>query len=267
MKKILMLLVAAVFIFAMGCAQQQEAAGQPTDGTQPSAGEAQQEETVQPEPPQAETAGDAQESKDVRLVREMMELDYANMTVAAFNEAIQEICEKADTNIFEVIANLYDGGLPHDRGLEVFMDTTLDYSSQQIFGEPVHLGNVMYMTLPGVTAKELAQKKAEMDTETWDVYFDENIADIQIRGTLFYEIEYGITDPKVLPVEQRDSRLNAVREGIEEFVLGMEEAEIEADTAWQAIETKLAQMTGEYSDDDMTVKCRVQNLERMEDLD
>ncbi|MGI6153202.1 MAG: hypothetical protein ACOYJB_05115 [Christensenellaceae bacterium] len=214
------------------------------------------------------------EDASVQLIRSMMELDYAAMTVAEFNETIQQMCENEGTSVFEVISDAYDhfavydesgefsGTKYSDIGLETFMQTTLDYSAQEIFGEPVHLDSVMYMTLPGKTAMETYRLMVQMQSAEWDSFYNENIADLTIYPILSYAVERNIPDPQTTLVAERDSRINNVRDSIRTFLLEMDEQAAMADNLQHVLEAKLQTISDEYSDSDISVLCTIQGLER-----
>lgn len=141
------------------------------------------------------TSDATQAQKAVQLVQDMMALDYNNMTVTAFNETIQQICTDAGTDIFAVIADAYDDYLDFDRELDTFMRTTLNYSSQQLFGEPVHIGTASYMATPNTTAREMLEIENSMSAREWDKYFDGIIGEIEVLVVVHYEIAFEMTDP------------------------------------------------------------------------
>lgn len=214
------------------------------------------------------------EDKSVKIIRSMMELNYASMTVAEFNETIQTLCADADTTVFEVISNAYDhysvyddSGefmyyLFSDHSLETFMQTTLSYSAQEIFGEPVHLGNIMYMTMPNMTAMEVSQKREQMQPDEWERYFEEHIADISVFPVLSYAIEANIQDPGAIMVSERDSKINDIHSAIKEFLLGLDAEAVMAETLEDDILAEFERLSTMYSDDKMMVECRIQSIER-----
>jgi|GEM_PF-4193019 len=214
------------------------------------------------------------EDESVRLIRSMMELDYASMTVAEFNESIQTLCADADTNVFEVISDAYDHFAVYnesgefmytmfgDSGLKTFMQTTLSYSAQEIFGEPIYLGSISYMTMPNMTAMELSQKREQMRTDEWERYFEEIIANISVFPVLSYEVEANTQDPGAILVSERDSKINDIHSSIKDFLLSMDTEAVMAVTLEDDILAELDRLSAMYSDDKMTVECRVQSIER-----
>lgn len=216
------------------------------------------------------------EGESVQLIRAMMCLDYASMTVAEFNEKIQAMCAEAGTTIFEVLSDVYDHYAVYDEegefvatvfsdyDLEVFMETTLSYSAQEIFGEPVHLGSVMYMTLPGYTAKELYQKKEQMSFDEWDSFFEEHIAEINIFPTLFYSIEADIANAEKLLISDRDGKLNDAQESIISFFVGLDEDVARAANIEDVVRLELEKISAQKSDISMSLICGIQGLEREE---
>lgn len=214
------------------------------------------------------------EGQSVQIIRSMMELEYSSMTVTEFNETIQLLCKDADTNVFEVISDAYDHYSVYDEtgeflsvtftdsNLESFMETTLSYSSAEIFGEPSHMGSVVYMKTPNMTAAELSQKRNLMTTEEWDLYFQDNIADISIYLVLSYVIEATTPDSQNILVSERDSRLNNIHAAIETFVFNMDTESASADTFEDDVLNEFERISMMYSDDKMTVECEVQGVER-----
>ncbi|MDL2238009.1 YobA family protein [Christensenellaceae bacterium OttesenSCG-928-K19] len=214
------------------------------------------------------------EDESVQIIRSMMNLDLTSMTVADFNERIQAMCVEADTNVFEVISDAFDqfgvyddtgefvGTVFSDRELETFMQTTLSYSAQEIFGEPAHLGSIMYMTLPGFTAKELHQKKEQMSFDEWNSFFEEHIAEINTWPVLFYSIEADIANPDTLLVSDRDSRIDDTHAAIIDFVIEMDEETAKADNMEDIVNTEFEKISDQQSDSQISIKCSMQGLER-----
>ncbi len=208
------------------------------------------------------------------IVRKMMELDYTSMHVAEFNRSIEELCNASGTNIFEVIAALYDrylvddvgNGLQYmlfpDVGLETFVDTTLEYSAQELFGEPVIQDQVSYQTMPSMTAADLAKKKQSMPPDEWAAFFQEHIAEINVFPVLSYSIEFLLPHPESLTVAERDSRLNHVRSGVRDYLLALSPEAVQAESLESDLSAELDRLSIAQSDDDMTIICTVQGLER-----
>lgn len=225
-----------------------------------------------PSPAGADTA--VNENASVQLIHSMMALDYRSMTVSQFNEDIQALCADAGTTVFQVISDVYDHFSVYDedgvfvdtifpdRELESFVQTTLEYSAQEIFQEPVHTGSIMYMTMPGVTATELHGKKEEMPREEWNRFFEENIGDISIFPVLTYSITEAISDPETLLIAERDDRLNDTQASIANFFLGMDPEDALEETLWDRIESEFDSISAEHSDDKITISCQIQGLER-----
>lgn len=154
------------------------------------------------------------EGQSVQIIRSIMELDYSSMSVTEFNEAIQMLCKDADTTVFDVMSDAYDHFSVYDESgefvsvtftdedLESFMRTTLSYSAAEIFGEPVHMGNIMYMTMPNMTAEEFSLKREQMATDEWERFYQDNIANISIFPILSYEIVADIPDFQALLVSE-----------------------------------------------------------------
>lgn len=203
----------------------------------------------------------------IAIIEEMMALDYSEMTVTEFNEAIVELCEKQEQNIFAVIADAYDRQDTFERGFNAFMRSTLNYSSQEIFGEPVYIGHAAYITARGVTAAEMLQKEQEMDAAEYSSYIDGMIADIDLYVTILYNIEYDIADADTLLVAQRDSTLNGARAAIDEFVVGLSEEEILAGDIEQVLAARFEELSRQYSSEAMTVRYVMQDYENGIDED
>ena len=213
-------------------------------------------------------------AEPVRIIRSMMGLDYPSMTVADFNKSIQTICTEAHTDIFEVIVDAYDhfgvyddagefvGTVFSDRDIEHFVNSTLSYSAQEIFGEPVHLGNIAYMTLPGFTAKELYEKKEQMSFDEWNIFFEEHIAEICTWPVLSYAIKVDIATPDTLLVSERDGNINAAQASIINFFVSMDKETAMANNLWDILEVEFATISTEQSNAGMSVSCRIQGLER-----
>lgn len=251
-------------------------------GSEPDAGTSQAEAATSAGTPEVSSAsqdassaaGDAPASDgasaatadSLALVEQMMTLDYQNLTVEEFNQAIVQICDKADTNIFQVIADVYDQPEPLDRDTGAFMHSTLEYSAQQLFGEPVYLGSVSYILTAGETAAGMLQKQQEMEPAAWDAYFDSVLGDITTYNTAFYEVDFNVLHPGQLLVAQRDDRLNALRAGMEEYVTGMSPEEMEAEGAADSITARLEELAAAGTDPDMELTARLQNLERSAEM-
>ncbi|MDL2294434.1 hypothetical protein LJC60_07380 [Ruminococcaceae bacterium OttesenSCG-928-D13] len=216
------------------------------------------------------------EDESVQLIRSMMSLDYSSMTISDFNETIQAKCADADTDIFQVISDVYDhftvyddagefvGTVFTDRELEAFMETTLAYSAQEIFGEPVHLFNISYMTTPDLTAKQLYQMKEQMSFDEWNAFFEEHIAEINTFPAFFYSIEVEIADPDTLLVSERDSRINDARASIVSYFIELDKETAAAETLWDTLALELEAISAKYSDSHISVECSVHELEELE---
>lgn len=214
------------------------------------------------------------EDKSVQIIRSMMELDYPSMTVTAFNEAILMLCTNADTTVFEVISDAYEHFSVYDesgefisimfkdRDLESFMQTTLSYSAAEIFGEPVHMGSVTYMTMPDMTATELSQKRMQMQPDEWERFYEQNIADISIFPVLSYEIKADIPEPGTLLVSERDDKLDDIHTSIQAFLLGLDAERASAEALEDDVLAEFERLSAIYSDDKMAVECQIQSIER-----
>lgn len=236
----------------------------------------------QSEPPkQTETTSTAadtnvnnlNEDPSVQIIRSIMELDYSSMTVAEFNETIQLLCENEDTNIFEVMSDAYDYFTAYndsgefisvtinDHNLESFIQTTLTYSAAEIFNEPVHMGSVIYMTMPDITAKELSLKIEQMSLDDWDRFYEENISEISIFPALSYLIEADIPDSNALLLSERDGRLNEIHIAIKDYFLGLDTETVSSETLEENLLLEFERLSVFYSDEKIGVKCLIQDIE------
>lgn len=266
MKRIVLLLAMMIIgvWLAAGC----------TDGDLPVSSSAPQASKA-PETISSDAASNATDEKDaVQLVRSMMELDYADMSIADFNQTIQQICSEADTTIFDAISYTYDhyavyddagvytGTIFTDRELESFFKTTLSYSSQEIFEEPIHMGSIMYMTMPDMTALELDAKKEAMQPEEWERYFDENIQEINVFPVLSYEIEAVVQDEKSVTVFERDERINGIHSAIKAYFLGLAPEAAASESLEQELSAEFEALSAGNSDEKISIQCRIQAIER-----
>lgn len=269
MKRMVLLLAMMIMglCLAAGC----------TDGDLPVSSSAPQI-SKSPDTISSDITSDAAIEKDaVQLIRSMMELDYADMSVADFNQAIQQICADADTTVFDAISYTYDyyavyddtgvytGAVFTDRDLERFFKTTLSYSSQEIFGEPVHMDSIMYMTTPDMTALELDEKKEAMQPEEWDHYFNENIQKFNMFPVLSYEIEAVVQDEASVTVSERDSRIDGIHSAIKEYFLGLTPEAAASETLEEELTAEFERLSVRNSDEKISIECRIQAVER--DLD
>lgn len=214
------------------------------------------------------------EGASVLCIREMMALDTASMTVADFNEAIQALSAAAGMSVFEAISDAYahyvvfdDGGEYMgtrftDPALEAFMDTTLSYSAQEIFGEPVHLGSVMRMTMPGMTAPALAEMRDGMTAAEWDGFFEENIAEIRVFPVVTYAIEAVLADPGTLLVAERDGRINEAHARIAALVLGLDEGTAGSAGLTELLAAEFDAISADLSDEKIAMACQLQGVEQ-----
>lgn len=216
------------------------------------------------------------EGESVKLIRTMMALDYASMSVAEFNETIQTMCTDAGTTVFEVISAAYDHFFVSDDSgefmyflftdpeLEAFMETTLEYSAQEIFGEPVHQKTVFYMTMPGMSAADMSKKHEQMRPDEWAQYVEENLADIRTLAVLLYTIEADIPNPESITVAERDAKINDTHATIQDSFLRMSPEAVLDDSLEPTLSAMFETLSAVYSDDKMSVGCQILSLERDE---
>ena len=263
MKKRIHILIFALLICLMitGCASQ----SQSPSSLEPSSPDTQSDGS--------QSASVVNEDESVRLIRSMMGLDFVSMTVASFNETIQAMCAEANTTVFDVIPDVYDhfavyddtgdfvGTVFTDRELETFIETTLEYSAQEISGEPVHLFNVAYMTMPDLSAKELYQMKEQMSFDEWNAFFEEHIAEMNTFPAFFYSIEVGLADPDTLLVSDRDSRINDAQTSIVNYYIELDEETVAAEIFLDTLAFEIEAISEKHSDSHITIKCSVEELE------
>ncbi|NLW79265.1 MAG: hypothetical protein GXY32_07650 [Ruminococcaceae bacterium] len=113
-----------------------------------------------------------------------------------------------------------------------------------------------------MTAVEVAQKKDEMPADEWDRFFDANIQDITVFPIVSYEIEATISNSETLLVSERDGRLNDIHAAIKAFLLEMKPETAAADTLEADVLAEFERLSALYSDDQITVDCRIQSIER-----
>lgn len=201
--------------------------------------------------------------ESIALVRSMMALDYEGMSVAAFNDEIQRISDDAGKNFFEVVANAYEGYEGFDKELDDFIRSTIEYSAQDIFGEPVYMGNASYRTTRSVTAADMLEKQRQMEPAAFSAYLDGILADIDIYTTVFYTLEFTIVDGEALLVSQRDAQLNGARAAVEDYVAGLSEDEIQAEDAKTRIAGQLEAIAAEYSSAGMGLRGELTSFESL----
>ena len=209
------------------------------------------------------------------LARSMMELDYKTMTVTEFNATIEKLCDDAGATVPGVYADVAeefrlpgdDHGPPryNDAKLEDFMTDTLLYSSIEIHAAhanqtAAHSNTIMYITVPGMTAKETAAI-LEGDAEEAMRFTEDNAAVLNIYPLLIYNVEWDIHNMDAITVAERDSRINDIHSEIKEYWLGMSLEEIASETLESEIAAEFARISQAYSDDKMTIDCVIQSIE------
>ncbi|MFV0399726.1 MAG: hypothetical protein ACK5LX_03785 [Oscillospiraceae bacterium] len=214
----------------------------------------------------------------VKLIREIMALDYQSMTVADFNSKITQMCEAEGTSIFAAMSDSYDhyttyddesnfaGIVFADPAMEAFIDTTLSYSSQEIFGEPVLSTSADYMTMKGMTAAEVLDKKREMGTEGWNEYFNNHLEDSELYISLYYTIENIIPDPSAITVAERDEAIDGVRIGMQDAFVELTEEAAQSDSLKESLQEKLDWLAGQYGSDTMQLVCKVDMVQNADGL-
>lgn len=221
------------------------------------------------------------ESEALKLVHDMMALDYETMSVGDFNTAIEKLCEDADTTVsavyhdvsaeFTTAGELYGPPDYGDEKLAGFMIATLQYSSTEIYAANTgdaaeHMGVVMYMTVPGMTANEVATTMAG-DAEAAAKFATENAETLNIYPLLTYFVEETVHDPSAVTVSERDERINSAHAAVKETFLSLGEDVIMADTLEENLLAEFERLSAAYSDDAMTVRCVIQGVEREGDLE
>lgn len=214
----------------------------------------------------------------LQIIREMMALDYADMTIAEFNTAIQDIARKHELTVFEVIAAAHDAtalyddnnefiaNVIEDQEVEAFLHMTLKYSAQDIIEAPGYLESIAYITAPNVTAKEMQEKKAQMTSAAYNAYLDGIVDEMTVHAEVFFQVEYLIPDPAELTVGQRDAKLNAIFSEMEAFVVAMSEDEVVAPDIEDRLTARLDELTEEYSDSSIHIICGLVDIEDVGDM-
>lgn len=223
------------------------------------------------------SSGDIQNEQGeyISLLNEIIELPYQTMTVKEYNQVIQDICTAKNSNIFEVISKAYDiyGVYDSDNQyigtqfepveLEQQMKTTLQYSSQEIFGEPTYLGSVAYFITEQESVMELFEKENQLSTLEWNNYFNSIIDQITEYVVIHYEIHYVIIDDESITVSERDATLNSFRSEMETFILTMTEEEIQSENFEEIVNGKLIELSEQFSTELIQLKGAIFSVERL----
>lgn len=219
------------------------------------------------------------ESEPVKLVRAMMRLDYMNMSVRDFHAAIEKLCEDAGTTVPAVyhdvteeftIPGAYGPPRYGDENLAAFMATTLQYSSVEITAQhagetPSYPGVVMYLTVPGKTAKEVDQIMQGNADEAAH-FAEENAETLNTFPILLYYVEGLILDTGALTVSERDTRLRSIHTTLRDTFLSLTIDEAMANALEKQLEAEFEQLAAAYSDASMTIRCVVDGIARESDL-
>lgn len=211
-------------------------------------------------------------AKAIAALREMMALDYKDMTVADFHQSIQDIAQRENTNIFTMISDAYDIGdavfdtaTYYGKPLDDFMRTTLDYSAAQLFEEPCYLGSVAYIVTTEKSAREMRTLQ-QTDSAAYHAYLERSYEDIKNYTNVFYSVAFAIKDDTLITVAQRDEKLNACRVELEDFVTSMGESEIGASNIKSILQAKLTELAEKHSDENMQLTATLESYENADTL-
>ena len=151
------------------------------------------------------------------------------------------------------------------------MTDTLLYSSIEIHAAhadqtAAHSNTIMYITVPGMTAKETAAIM-EGDAEEAIRFVEDNAAVLSIYPLLIYNIEWDIRDADTITVAERDSRVNAAHDAVKEYFLSLTPDEATAETLEERLGAEFERLSAAHSDDVMTIRCAVDAIARESDLE
>ncbi len=215
------------------------------------------------------------ESAPLKLVNAMMSFDYETMNVGEFNTNIEKLCDDAGATVPGVYADVTeeftlagdDHGPPryNDAKLEDFMTDTLLYSSIEIHAAhadqiAAHSNTMMYITVPGMTAKETAAI-LEGDAEEATRFTKDNAAVLNIYPLLIYNVEWDIHNVDAITVAERDRRINDIHSEIKEYWLGMSLEETASEALENDIAAEFARISKAYSDETMMLDCVILSIE------
>ncbi len=193
-----------------------------------------------------------------KVLVEISELDYEDMTVAGFAGEVETISEKAGTDIFSLMSEA-DIDYENTDPLYPFATGVLSHTSQELFSSAIGGEETPYMTgyVEKLRAHDIMSDKGTMSDEEFEAFledvqkfedagFDTTVYDFQAYFT--YTFLYDIPNPNVITVGEREGKIAYIKKDFQAYVDGLSEDDLVATGAKADMIAKLKQLAKKYSD-------------------
>lgn len=173
--------------------------------------------------------------------------DYGWQSIADFNAALASTPDEL-TEFLAAVADV-SGNISHDDGNYDFLDTTIRFSSQELYCE--HMGEELVFFI------SLEKKSRPCDYVDED---EETVYDF----TCFVEadVAYSIDNPKLVTVAERDKALLTYKEEMQNYLNGLSEAEIAGSNIKKMLIDRSAELANSLSTENMKLSpCEICLLE------
>ena len=173
--------------------------------------------------------------------------NYGQQSIADFNAALASTPDEL-TELLAAVADV-SGTISHDDENYDFFDTTICFSSQELYRE--HMGEELTFFI------SLAKKSRPCS------YVDED-GEAVYDFNCFVEADaaYSIDNPKLVTVAERDKALLTFREEMQIYLNGLSEAEIAGGNIKKMLIDKSAELANSLSTDNMKLSpCEIYMLE------
>ncbi|MDE5748265.1 MAG: hypothetical protein K2I21_11900, partial [Acetatifactor sp.] len=172
---------------------------------------------------------------------------YEKQSIADFNKTLASTPDEL-TEFLAAVADV-SGTISHDDENYIFLDTTIRFSSQELYCE--HMGEEFTFFI------DLSKQSRLCD------YLDQD-------GEPAYEfycfvdshVPYSIDDPKLVTVAERDNILLTFKEEMQNYLNGLSETEIAGDNIKKMLIDKSAELARNLSTDNMKLSpCEIYLLD------
>lgn len=161
---------------------------------------------------------------------------YEKQSIADFNEALVSTPDEL-TEFLAAVADV-SGTISHDDENYDFLDTTIRFSSQELYCE--HMGEEFTFFI------DLSKQSRLCD------YLDQDGEPVyEFNCFVDSNVPYSIDDPKLVTVAERDNILLTFKEEMQNYLNGLSETEIAGDNIEKMLIEKSAELARNLSTDNM----------------
>lgn len=173
--------------------------------------------------------------------------NYGQQSIADFNEALASTPDEL-TEFLAAVADV-SGAISHDDENYDFLDTTIRFSSHELYCE--HMGEELTFFI-NLAKKSRPCSYVDEDGETvydFNCFVDVNVA-------------YSIDNPELVTVAERDKALLTFREEMQNYLNGLSEEEIAGGGLEKMLKTKSTELANSLSTENMKLSpCEIYWIE------